>query len=58
LLTAKNTSEATTVCNDWMTKRLEIVTGEQRTFTTAWFALISDVITSASSAKTFPRDPE
>ena len=42
LLTAKNASEATAICNEWMTKRLEIVVSEQQTFAAAWLGLISD----------------
>jgi hypothetical protein len=42
LLTAKSPSEATAICNEWMTKRLEIVVSEQQTFAAAWLGLISD----------------
>jgi hypothetical protein len=36
LLIAKSPSEATAICNEWMTKRLEIVVSEQQTFAAAW----------------------
>ena len=44
LLTAKSPSEATTICNEWMAKRLKTVANEQQTFGTAWIGLISDVL--------------
>jgi hypothetical protein len=58
LLGAKSPTEATAICHDWMAKRLEVSAGEQRSFTTAWLGLISDVIrsTSATSAHTADRD--
>ncbi len=34
--------ETTAICNEWMTKRLEIVVNEQQTFAAAWLGLISD----------------
>jgi hypothetical protein len=51
LLTAKSPSEATTICNEWMAKRLETVASEQQTFTTAWLELVWDAtkLTSAMS---------
>jgi len=49
LLTAKSPSEATTVCNEWMAKRLETVANEQKAFTTAWLGLISDVMKSTTA---------
>jgi hypothetical protein len=42
LLIAKSPSETTAICNEWMTKRLEIVVNEQQTFAAAWLGLISD----------------
>jgi hypothetical protein len=42
LLIAKSPSEATAICNEWMTKRLEIVACEQQAFAAAWLGLISD----------------
>jgi hypothetical protein len=42
LLIAKSPSEATAICNEWMTKRLEIAVSEQQTFAAAWLGLISD----------------
>ncbi|WMT73896.1 hypothetical protein [Bradyrhizobium sp. Ash2021] len=56
LLNAKNPSEATTVCKEWMAKRLEIVAGEQQKFTTAWVGLISKVATSAPAVSTTEPD--
>ena len=50
LLNAKNPSEARTLCNEWMARRLEIVAGEQQNFAAAWVGLISEVATSAASA--------
>lgn len=46
LLNAKNPPEAVLVCKEWMTKRLEIVAGEQQKFATDWVGLISEVATS------------
>lgn len=43
LLTAKSPSEATAICSEWMTKRLETVAYEQQAFAVAWLGLISDV---------------
>jgi hypothetical protein len=58
LLTAKSPSEATTVCNEWMAKRLETVAREHQAFTTAWLALVSDVMKSRSSAKSSEQDKQ
>jgi hypothetical protein len=60
LMAAKTPSEATTICNEWMTKRLETVASEQQVFATAWLGLISDVIKSTSglSGKAFDEDHE
>ncbi len=46
LLIARNPAEATSVCNAWMTKRLETIANEQQAFATAWLALVSDVMSS------------
>jgi hypothetical protein len=53
LLTAKSSSEAATVCNEWMARRLETVAGVQQAFTTAWIELMSELMksTSATSAE-------
>jgi len=51
LLRAENSSEAATICHEWMAKRLETVAYEQKTFTTAWLALISDTMKLARSVK-------
>jgi hypothetical protein len=52
LLIAKSPSEATAICNEWMTKRLDIVVSEQQTFAAAWLGWISDAtkVTPAISA--------
>ena len=42
LMKAESSSEATTICHEWMAKRLETVAYEQKAFTTAWLALIAD----------------
>jgi hypothetical protein len=42
LLTAKSPSEATAICSEWMTKRLETVACEHQAFAVAWLGLISD----------------
>jgi len=47
LLSAKSSSEATAVCNEWMAKRLEAVASEQQAFTTAWIELIADAMKSS-----------
>jgi len=39
LLTAKSPSEATAICNEWMTRRLETVACEQQAFAAAWLGL-------------------
>jgi hypothetical protein len=52
LLTAKSPSEATAICNEWMTRRVETVACEQQAFAAAWLGLISDAtkVTPAISA--------
>jgi hypothetical protein len=52
LLNAKNPTEATMVCTEWMARRLETVAGEQQTFATAWLGLISNAVKSARPAAT------
>lgn len=44
LLRSESSSEAATICHEWMAKRLEAVAYEQKTFTTAWLALVSDTM--------------
>ena len=44
LLAAKNPSDATIICHEWMAKRLETVASEQKAFTTEWLGLVSDTI--------------
>jgi hypothetical protein len=51
LLAAKTPSEAATICNEWMAKRLETVANEQKAFTTAWLDLFSDMAISAAPTK-------
>jgi hypothetical protein len=51
LLRAGSSSEAANICHEWMAKRLEAVAYEQRTFTTAWLALISDTMKMTRSIK-------
>jgi hypothetical protein len=48
LLAARTPSEAVTVCNEWMARRLETVANEQKAFTTAWLDLFSDMAISAT----------
>jgi hypothetical protein len=48
LLAAKTPSEAATICNEWMARRLETVANEQKAFTTAWLDLFSDMAISAT----------
>jgi hypothetical protein len=48
LLAARNHSEATEICNEWMKQRLEAVAIEQRAFTTAWLSVVSDMLKAAS----------
>jgi hypothetical protein len=52
LLNAKNPTEATMVCTEWMARRLETIAGEQQTFATAWLGLISNAVKSARPAAT------
>jgi hypothetical protein len=58
LLTAKNASEATAICNEWMTKRLETIASEQQIFAAGWLGLISDAtrMTPATSASASGHD--
>ena len=49
LLTAKSPSEAANVCGEWMTKHVETIAREQKTFAKAWLGLITDVMASAST---------
>jgi hypothetical protein len=49
LLVAKTPSEAATICNEWMAKRLETVANEQKAFTTEWLDLFSDMAASTAS---------
>jgi hypothetical protein len=51
LLTAKNTSEAITTCNEWMVKRLMALASEQQIVAAAWFGLISDAIKTATISR-------
>jgi len=51
LLAAKTPSEAVTICNEWMAKRLETVANEQKAFSTAWLDLFSDMAVSAAPNK-------
>jgi hypothetical protein len=44
LLAASCPAEATSICHEWMAKRLETVAREQQTFTAAWLALVSDTM--------------
>lgn len=44
LLAANGHAEATSICHEWMAKRLETVASEQRNFTAAWLALVSDTM--------------
>jgi hypothetical protein len=39
--------EAISICHEWMAKRLETVASEQRAFTSAWLALVSDTINAS-----------
>jgi hypothetical protein len=52
LLGAKTPTEATSICNEWMTRRLEAVAKEHRAFTNAWFVLLSDLVKSNVSSAT------
>jgi hypothetical protein len=51
LLTARNTSEAVTICNEWMAKRLLALASEQQIVATAWFELISDAMKAAALSR-------
>jgi hypothetical protein len=42
LLTAKSASEATAICKEWMTKRLETIANDQQIFAAGWLGLVSD----------------
>jgi hypothetical protein len=55
LLSAKSSTEAATICHQWMAKRLETVASEQKVFTTAWLALIADAMKSASEMSVGPQ---
>jgi hypothetical protein len=51
LLAAKTPSDAASICNEWMAKRLETVANEQKAFTTAWLDLFSDMAVSLAPIK-------
>jgi len=51
LLSAKTPTEAASICNEWMAKRLETVANEQKAFTTAWRDLFSDMAISPTRAQ-------
>jgi hypothetical protein len=51
LLTARNTSEAVTICNEWMAKRLLALASEQQIVATAWFELISEAMKAAAISR-------
>ena len=53
LLFAKNPSEATALCGEWMANRLEAVTREQQSFATAWLGLVSDAVKNGAPATSF-----
>ena len=44
VLSAKSSAEAIDICNEWMKRRLEIVSEEQRIFASGWLGLISDLV--------------
>jgi hypothetical protein len=46
LLAAGDPAEATSICHEWMAKRLEAVACEQQTFTAGWWDLVSDTLTA------------
>jgi hypothetical protein len=50
LLAANSPAEASTVCHEWMAKRLETVASEQQAFTTAWLGLVSETMDSPRPA--------
>ena len=52
LLNARNPTEVTMVCAEWMARRLETVTSEQQTFATAWLGSTSNAVKSARPAAT------
>jgi len=52
LLTAKSPSEATAICNEWMTKRLETIANEQQILTAGWLGLVSDATRIAPATST------
>jgi len=56
LMKAESSSEATTICHEWMAKRLETVAYEQKAFTTAWLALISDTMKSKLATSIKPSE--
>ena len=60
LLAANSPAEATTVCHEWMAKRLEAVASEQRAFTTAWVGLVSETLDGSqpSRARDAVRTPD
>ena len=58
LLNAKNPSEARTLCNEWMAKRLATVASEQQVFTAAWLDLISEAVVSAPATSATRPEPD
>ena len=58
LLNAKNPSEARTLCNEWMAKRLATVASEQQVFAAAWLGLISEATMPAPATSASRPEPD
>jgi hypothetical protein len=52
LLAARSHTEATDICREWRRQRLEAAAIEQRTFTSAWLDVVSDMLKSGSPGLT------
>jgi hypothetical protein len=50
VLSAKSSAEAIDICNEWMKRRLEVVSEEQRIFASGWLGLISDLVAQKGEA--------
>ena len=54
IIGAKSSAEAIDICNDWMKRRLELISEEQRLFVSGWSSLISDMMVLKEKASLKP----
>jgi hypothetical protein len=51
IVSAKSSAEAINICNDWMKRRLELISAEQSLFVAGWLSLISDMVAHKEEAQ-------